>query len=686
MLTFLDLKNSLSYHYSYSKTKGDYRMSYLELKDIRKSYYLGKEEFPVLKGINLKFELGEFVSILGESGGGKSTLMNIIGGLDRKFEGEVQVKGELLDHHKEKEMDEYRRGTIGYIYQSYNLISHLTVLDNVLTSLEMAQLTQAQRVERAKEMLIKVGLEDQIKKHPNQLSGGQKQRVAIARALAADPEIIIADEPTGALDAVNTEEVLEILRNIAAEGKLVIAVTHSQDVADFGTRIVHLEDGKVDYDKIVREKYPEVKNESKIVSRKLPASASYSNAWKHLKYNFGRNSLIMIGTAIGLFAVLLFSGLGNGIKGYINDQVDSLVNPNAMMVQRYTKTSGTASSQSEAGAQSASADPTTTSFSQAQIKKMADVKHVDSVESMFVAANMKFSMSGRDYTLATVQSWTKFFSKDMLKAGTLPGKDEIVVDKKTVAKVYDSKDWKSVVGKKIDVKWTTTDDSGNPVQISKKLTISGVVDAGQSGASMNAMSSATMKSVLKDAGATTKPSATIVNVDNSKDVESVSKKIDSIKMDNQRVFKATTIGSTLKTVNTIVDLATYVLMAIAGISLVVSALMIIVSMYMSVSERTKEIGILRALGESKADVRRLFTSESLLIGLISAALATVLAFGLGYLLNQFLYSIAKYDLIQISLGNIVMTFILAIVISFLAALLPARSAAKLNPIDALAAD
>lgn len=229
-------------------------MSYLELKDIHKSYFLGKEEFPVLKGINLKFELGEFVSILGESGGGKSTLMNIIGGLDRKFEGQVLVNDKALDHHKEKEMDEYRRGTIGYIYQSYNLISHLTVLDNVLTSLEMAQLSQAQRVERAKEMLKKVGLEDQIKKHPNQLSGGQKQRVAIARALAADPEIIIADEPTGALDSVNTEEVLEILRNIAAEGKLVIAVTHSQDVADFGTRIVHLEDGKVDYDKQIREK------------------------------------------------------------------------------------------------------------------------------------------------------------------------------------------------------------------------------------------------------------------------------------------------------------------------------------------------------------------------------------------------------------------------------------------------
>ena len=148
-------------------------MAFLELKDIRKSYYLGKEEFPVLKGIDLDFELGEFVSILGESGGGKSTLMNIIGGLDCEFEGKVTIDGQVLDHKKEKQLDAYRRGTIGYIYQAYNLISHLTVLENVLVSLEMTTLSQKDKTARATELLEKVGLKDQIKKHPNQLSGGQ---------------------------------------------------------------------------------------------------------------------------------------------------------------------------------------------------------------------------------------------------------------------------------------------------------------------------------------------------------------------------------------------------------------------------------------------------------------------------------------------------------------------------------
>lgn len=148
-------------------------MAFLELKNIYKSYYLDKEEFPVLKGINLQFDRGEFVSILGESGGGKSTLMNIIGGLDRNFEGEVLVNGKLLDHKKEKQLDNYRRATVGYIYQSYNLISHLTVLDNVLVALDMTTLTKEERRKRALELLDKVGLSEQVKKHPNHLSGGQ---------------------------------------------------------------------------------------------------------------------------------------------------------------------------------------------------------------------------------------------------------------------------------------------------------------------------------------------------------------------------------------------------------------------------------------------------------------------------------------------------------------------------------
>lgn len=661
-------------------------MAYLELRDIQKSYYLGKEKFPVLKGIDLDFELGEFVSILGESGGGKSTLMNIIGGLDREFDGSVTIEGKTLDHRLENQLDAYRRGTIGYIYQSYNLISHLTVLENVLVSLEMTTLSQSEKTKRATELLQRVGLGEQIRKHPNQLSGGQKQRVAIARALASDPQVIIADEPTGALDAENTADILEILNEIAAEGRLVIAVTHSQDVADHGTRIVHLADGKIDNDQRLREPFALPENVDRLSDRPLPASSSYRNAYKHLTFSFWRNSLIMLGTAIGLFAVMLFSGLGNGVKAYINDQVNSLANPTAITVARYQEDDGNGGvGQATAGAGGVDIEKTT--ISNQQMKQIRQMKGAKNVQPGYQLSGVKGKLDDKDYNLGTVQTWSATYQKKLIKAGHVPGKNEILVDKKAVAKQFDKKDWQSVVGKHINVTWVTVKDDGQtPVTINKDLKISGVIDAGKAGTA-NVVDAKTVKDTYEQTGAATNALFATVRVKDADAVKPFQKAVQNIKTsDGKRAFSAITVGSILDTINTIVSLATNVLAAIAAISLIVSALMIIVTMFMSVSERTKEIGILRALGESKKDVRRLFTSESVLIGLASFVLAVVLAFVVGGILNHALYKIASFDMIQISFGNIFVTLILALIISFLAALLPARRAAKLNPIDALSAD
>ncbi|WDF81900.1 ATP-binding cassette domain-containing protein [Lacticaseibacillus pabuli] len=662
-------------------------MSFLELRNIRKSYFLGKEEFPVLKGIDLDFELGEFVSILGESGGGKSTLMNIIGGLDRNFEGQVTINGQKLDHKKEKMLDAYRRGTIGYIYQAYNLISHLTVLENVLVALDMTTLNRSERNARATDLLKQVGLADQMKKHPNQLSGGQKQRVAIARALAADPQVIIADEPTGALDSVNTAEVLTLLDDIAKSGKLVIAVTHSQEVADHGTRIVHLADGKIDGDERIKPAYDNQEKETTIPAKPLPAMASYRTAFKHLSYNFGRNFLIILGTAIGLFAVMLFMGLGNGVKGYINKQVTDLANPNYPTVMRNVdKDSHKAAGERMASTtQRMASDYKSITLSDANLKQLRDLKHVAKVEPGYQWSNTEVSYGTKKATIPQYQTWTGALSANSLKAGAKPGKGEIVVDKKNFAEVVYPKHWRNIVGKTVTVKYAAFDQNNRPVMINAKLKVSGVIDSGASGATV-AASYGTMKQQLTNAKANAAPMFASVKVPDTKYVKSVTKKINTIKDGNKLAYVGISVGDMLDTINTFTSLATNVLAAIAGISLVVSALMIIVTMYMSVSERTKEIGILRALGESKRDIRRLFTSESLFIGLLAAVLGTVLAFGLGALLNGALYQIAKYTMIAITPGNVIFAFIVAIVISFLAALLPARSASRLNPIDALSAD
>lgn len=666
-------------------------MSYLELKDIHKAYYLGKEAFPVLNGINLTFERGEFVAILGESGGGKSTLMNIIGGLDRQFEGQVLLQGTALDHHQEKQMDQYRRETVGYIYQSYNLINHLSVLDNVLISLDMTKLSRSEREQRAKELLTQVGLADQIKKYPNQLSGGQKQRVAIARALASDPQIIIADEPTGALDSENTAEVLKILDQIAAEGRLVIRVSHSQDVANAGTRIVRLADGKITDDERLKPAYPVDENRQQIPARKLPWYVPLSTAFKHLRYTWTWNLIIIIGTAIGLFAVMLFNGLGNGLKGYINQEINDMVNPRVVTVSRYQKSSQSQRGGGQQGNQQAAAmgaSVTTTSqptFSTAQLNQLKKVKHVTTVQPILSASNATITVGSKDYSASSVTTWTASNRQSIIKAGHAAGKDEIVVDKSSIAKKWSSKNWKQLVGKKVTVAFQTTNKSGKSVTVKRQLTVSGITDS-TTGSSVNAVTYATMKAMRSAKDLSTQPTSVAVKVDSRNHNDAVTKQINKLKTDGKRAYSATSIASILDTVNTYVNLATTILAAIAGISLLVSALMIIVTMFMSVSARKKEIGILRALGESRRDIRRLFTSESLIIGVISALLATGIAYGIGAVLNKALYQIASYNMIEIQMSNIISTFIIALVIALLAAILPAWRAARLNPIDALAAD
>jgi ABC-type lipoprotein export system ATPase subunit/ABC-type lipoprotein release transport system permease subunit len=665
-------------------------MAYLELKNIHKSYYLGKEEFPVLNGIDLNFDLGESVAILGESGGGKSTLMNIIGGLDREFTGSVVVNGKELDHKNEKAMNSYRRETVGYIYQSYNLIAHLSVTDNVIMSLDMTTLNKQERLDRAHSLLTQVGLADQMNKYPSQLSGGQKQRVAIARALASDPKVIIADEPTGALDSQNTKEVLEILNGIAAEGRLVITVTHSETVAESGTRVVHLSDGIIDGDKRLRDAAEPLSKPSPIKSKLLPFSVSFRSALKHLKFNFWRNSLIVIGTAIGLFAVMLFSGLGNGIGGYIGDQITNVANPQVTNVSRYVKkTSSSTPDPSSAGIPGTSSTSLTSvpTFSTKQIKQISNLKHVAKVEKSYTAANVKIAYNDKSVDSSSLPNYTASATKSSLKYGTKPGKGEIVLDESGVAKKLSKNHWKSLIGEKVTISYTTLNKNHQTTKVSFTAKVSGIAANSTGVSTTSGVNTTTLVDAMKSANVSTSASALTVKVDKLDNVKKVTKKINKLKdSDDKRLYSSTSIASMIDRIQTYVSLASTVLAAIAAIALIVSALMIIVTMYMSVSARTKEIGILRALGESKGNIRQLFISESLIIGVISATLATVLAEGIGKIANMLLQNIASYSFVQISTQNVVSVFVIALIISLIAAVLPARHAANLNPIDALSAD
>lgn len=637
-------------------------MSLLELQNIYKSYYLGKEEFSVLKGINLTVDSGDFISILGESGGGKSTLMNIIGGLDREYQGDVIVNGRRQKDKHETAMDEYRRQVIGFIFQSFNLVNYLNVLDNVLVSLKMTRLSHKKQVEEAEKLLKQVGLYEHRKKKPAQLSGGQKQRVAIARALASNPEIIIADEPTGALDSKNTAEVLTLLQDIAKSGKTVIVVTHSQEVANAGTRIVSLTDGRITDDQRLREPFSVRDNLIELADKPLTRGASWKMAWAHFKNAWKQNLIITIGMTIGLFSVMFFLGLGNGAKGYMNSFINDIANPQAFQVTLKNTDA-----------------LTNTGMTGKDKKKISNIKHVTKTEYGYYTPTFTISYKGKPVQNRILQTTNDTIVKKSISSKKMPKGDQIVISK-DYAKKNISKNVKKAVGKKVTIGLTALDESGKPITITKEYTISGTTDQ------MNLVSMASLEKAAAKQGATLKPNFVTAKVDNLNNTKQAQNDARAIKQNGKTVYSITGLGATLNSIVEITYIVGVVLALVAGISLLVSILMIVATTYMSVTERTKEIGVLRAMGARRKDIRRLFVNESLLLGLSANILAVITALLVQLLVNKLVYSTIKFDIIQVSLATTISTVIIGLLIALIASLAPSSKAARLNPIDALASE
>ena len=578
-------------------------MCLLKLKNVNKYYKLNtSEKFYALNNVNLHFHKSELVSVVGESGSGKSTLMNLIGGLDSNYFGEIFVDGKDIKKFKKKELDRYRKNKIGFVFQSFNLISHLSILDNVTIAMTLSNVRKKERIKRAEEILTELGLINHMNKKPNQLSGGQKQRVAIARALVNDPEIIIADEPTGSLDSKTSMQVLEILKGIAQRGKLVIMVTHSEKVASCSSRVIRIADGKIVEDKEIYKLESSVNQEGVKVNKKgqkLNVISAIMLSLINMKRKLVRNILISIGASIGIMGVILMLSFGNGVKAYFNNTMNSYVNPLVIEVNMPSNDKETVN-----------LDVTTiqkpqinnqNSFEDKDMQSLSNIENVSSVEKGYDIISMgvnSLTYNGNTSDLMRVSTLSSNIISSNIQDGALPKVGEILINKSASDKLGGN-----VIGKKVSMHILV-----NQKILDKDFTVSGIYTA--VGADLTAiMKSAFLnysdiEKLYSQNGYTLKPNVIYINTNSDKYTTAIKDKIKDMG------YSISSQEEMTKLFNQMISILTYVLSGIAAISLVVSAIMIVVVMYISVVERTKEIGIIKAIGARRKDIRRIFVCEA----------------------------------------------------------------------------
>ncbi len=719
-------------------------MAELELKNINKDYKLeNKTRFTALSDINVSFEKGELVSIIGESGSGKSTLMNIIGGLDSDYTGEIKIDGMDLKSFKEKQLDDYRKKKIGFVFQSFNLIPHLSILDNVTIALTLSNVKESVKNAKAIELLSKLGLKDHIKKKPTQLSGGQKQRVAIARALINDPDIILADEPTGALDSETTAQILEILKDIADnDNKLVIMVTHSEKVASISSRIVEISDGKIikdeykkDYvknkpqEKLISENHEKAKEEKiedkKPNKKKKEGHLSFLSALKLSFHNMWasktKNILMAVGVSISLIAMILMLSLGSGLTGYINDTAQDYANPNFVTISKsgYDRDGNPLEENSNA-----------------LIPRMFEPDEIDEIvhelnEICLVDNDFQVVTSGENQNLnygfstvtmgmgyiSPVQNGEEnnsedisqqpsinptanqemilytyttppYYTEENLLAGTMSGMNEIMLSSAAIDFLgletpEDIENGDYYVTLSINMTYDNI-----PISIVKDVKVSAIIDVSIFSSMMVmyidydfldacVIEAQERAQVLNPTGL--KPSLLFIETNSEETTDLINNYINTYRKDLSGSVEEQLAAMFSEMMSTF----SIALAVIAGISLVVALIMILVVLYMSVSERTREIGVLKSIGARKKDIKLIFSTESLLVGLLSGIVGIILSLVLGGILIAVFTALLGFAPIKMMWYYFLEALAISVVISVLAGLYPASKAAKLDPVESL---
>ncbi|AEA01557.1 ABC transporter, ATP-binding protein [Aerococcus sp. Group 1] len=675
-------------------------MAILSLNAVNKYYSLANgNRFHALKDINLAFEAGELVAIVGESGSGKSTLMNLIGGLDTDFKGEIRVEGENIADFKERDLVNYHKDKIGFVFQNFNLISHLSVLENVALAMNLSNIPKRKREKQAQAVLEQLSLGQQIHKRPNQLSGGQKQRVAIARALVNNPEIIIADEPTGALDSQTADAVLDIFKEIAASGKLVLIVTHSQAVAGIASRLVRIGDGEIVADERVSENQRALANYQGM--RQLPhVEKAPSNAFsfwsaiqlalKNMRAKWSRNLLIAFGFSVGIMSIILMLALGSGVNNYLTDTMESQVNPQVTEVRMPMNNPEMEAMEERNRSKEGQNLPQTTispdfqdpTFEQENIEELGAISGVEDLEvgyTNFSLGTDYLKKEDQTYPFMNLQTISSLITPANLPEGHLPGQGEILVSRGIADKLAEDTG-QSAIGQKLRLKLTLKQKD-----LKADFTISGIYQADETMGSAAIFDTVylnydDLETLADDQDIELKPNVVYLVAEDESLTPQIKENIADMG------YRGSATESLVKTFTEMIDIFTFVLIGVAGISLLVSAIMILTVLYISVVERTQEIGVIKAIGGRRKDIRRIFISESFLIGLFSGLLGGGLAIAFAGLANQVLNQLFQVSMLDITWQFLLIGLAIAVVIATISGLLPANRASKLDPVEALRAE
>lgn len=766
----------------------------LQVKEISKSYQTAGFVQKALDNVSISFRKSEFVAILGPSGSGKSTLLNIIGGLDQYDTGDLIINGKSTKDFKDKEWDAYRNNSVGFIFQNYNLINHISILDNVEMAMTLSGVSAKERKQRAIKALEQVGLKEHLHKKPNQMSGGQMQRVAIARALVNNPDIIMADEPTGALDTKTSVQIMELIKEIAQD-KLVIMVTHNPELAkEYASRIIEIRDGKVMEDSNpIREEEKE-KGDYRLVKTSMSFFSALKLSFNNIKTKKGRTLLTAFASSIGIIGIALILSLSNGFKIQIDQferntlsQMPITVSAQAMkMSQEDMMKMAT----SDSGEEKETYPDAKEVYPLKQMQEMIHQNHIttdykeyiDKIDANWIGG-VSYMRATKLNILAKVDGKTKLLENDNLFFplpeqidstqkdsiitdnfeliyGNMPNQKEdllLLVDERNrvdsrilEALGYQNQQaisFEELLGKefklilndelyqKVGNYFTLNTDYDDLYQAEETITlkVSGIIRGkkdnefaklsgngfsyteklmqyvieqnensqvvkAQVEANYNVLTGEkfdletlegqkTKQTILAYLGKDEAPSAIQIYPKNFDTKDKIIEYLDAYneeKVEDEKVLYTDYAKTITALSGNIMDAITIVLIAFSAISLVVSSIMIGIITYISVLERTKEIGILRAIGARKKDITRVFNAETFIIGVCSGLLAIGIAWLLTIPINQVIESLTDLpNVAQLNPMHAIVLIIISVILTLIGGFIPAKMAAKKDPVDAL---